>query len=137
MTLCDTGPLVALIDRSDRHHERCVEALATLPPEPLVTTWPCWVEALYLVGRVGGFSAQEKLWTYVEEGLVRLDAIEPDTWRRLYGLMRRYRDVPMDIADASLVEAAERSGSRTIFTLDSHFYAYRIRGEASFDVIPT
>jgi len=136
LTLCDTGPLVALILRGDPHHERCVRALEALPPKPLLTTWPCWVEAVYLVGRVGGFASQEKLWTYVADGLVRL--LEPETgeWRRIWALMRQYQDVPMDIADASLVAAAERLKKRKIFTLDSHFHAYRIHGEDSFEVVP-
>lgn len=62
MTLCDTGPLVALIDRDDARHARCVDVLGLLPPGPLLTTWPCFTEATYLLGRAGGFPAQEVLW---------------------------------------------------------------------------
>jgi uncharacterized protein len=51
-------------------------------------------------------------------------------------LMRQYRDTPMDLADASLVVAAERLNLHRIFTLDSHFYAYRINGTHSFEVVP-
>lgn len=136
MTLCDTGPLVAVIDRRDEHHERCVAALGSLPPEPLLTTWPCWVEALYLVGRVDGFSSQDKLWTYLAHGLVRLLVPDEDDERRMWALMRQYQDVPMDVADASLVAAAERLDVRQVFTLDSHFYVYRISGATAFDVVP-
>ena len=136
MILCDTGPLVALIDRGDPHHERCVAALESLPPEPLSTTWPCWVEALYLVGRVGGFSSQERLWTYIPDGLTQILEPAADEWKRMWDLMREYRDVPMDVADASLVSAAERLEARRIFTLDSHFYVYRIGGKDAFEVIP-
>ena len=137
MTLCDTGPLVALIDRGDANHQRCLEVLESLPPSPLQTTWPCWVEAIYLVGRVGGFGSQEKLWTYIADGLVRLIPPDPEEWRRIWALMDRYRDLPMDLADASLVAAAERLGLRRIFTLDSHFYAYRIHDSKSFEVVPS
>lgn len=64
--------------------------------------------------------------------------LEPatDEWRRIWHLMRQYQDVPMDIADASLVTAAERLEKHRIFTLDSHFYAYRINGAENFEVIP-
>lgn len=136
MTLCDTGPLVALVDRGDRHHEPCMAVLKTLPPTPLLSTWPCWVEAIYLVGRIGGFPAQETLWGYLEKSLVRL--LEPETgeWQRMRVLMHQYRDIPMDLADASLVSAAERLRLSKIFTLDSHFYAYRTHGTESFEVIP-
>lgn len=49
MILCDTGPLVALIDRDDLYHTQSVAALNTLPASPLLTTWPCLVEAMYLL----------------------------------------------------------------------------------------
>lgn len=62
MTPCDTGPLVALIDRDDPHHPRCVAALDRLPPDVLVTSWPCLTEAMYLLGRASGLPAQEALW---------------------------------------------------------------------------
>ena len=134
MTLCDTGPLIALIDQDDRHHTRCVEALN--PASPLLTTWPCLVEAMYLLWRAGGFPAQDELWGYIADGLVVLHRPMADEWQRLRVLMHQYRDIPMDIADASLVSAAEHHNLRRIFTLDSHFYAYRIDGQHWFDVVP-
>lgn len=51
-------------------------------------------------------------------------------------LMGQYRDAPMDLADASLVTAAEMLGITRIFTMDGHFHAYRIHGTKAFDVIP-
>ncbi len=54
MTLCDTGPLVALVDQDDSAHARCVAALGTLPASPLLISWPCLVEAMYLLWRAGG-----------------------------------------------------------------------------------
>jgi uncharacterized protein len=50
--LTDTGPLVALLDADDPYHAACVVALTGLPPEPLETTWPCFTEAMYLLGAV-------------------------------------------------------------------------------------
>jgi predicted nucleic acid-binding protein len=60
--LCDTGPLVALVDQDNSAHARCVAALNALPASPLLTTWPCLVEAMYLLWRAGGLPAQEELW---------------------------------------------------------------------------
>lgn len=136
MTLCDTGPLVALVDQDDSAHARCVTALSTLPVSPLLTTWPCLVEAMYLLWRAGGLPAQEELWGYLADGLVVLHAPEPGEWERMRELMRQYHDTPMDLADASLVVAAEQLNLRRIFTLDSHFYAYRINGTQPFEVVP-
>ena len=136
MTLCDTGPLVALIDHDDQHHDRCVESLGRLPPTPLVTTWPCLTEAMHLLRRAGGLPAQEELWGFLADGLVRLHVPEDSEWQRMRMLMREYADSPMDLGDASLVVAAERLGERRIFSLDSHFRFYLTHGTASFEVLP-
>ena len=61
MTLTDTGPLVAIVNRNDPHHEVCVVATKRLPAGPLVTSWPCFTEAMYLVFRAGGYPAQVAL----------------------------------------------------------------------------
>lgn len=136
MTLCDAGPLVALIDRDDVHHTRCVATLVRLPAGGLLTTWPCFTEAMYLLGRAAGLTAQDALWGYVADGLLRL--LPPETYEleRMRALMRQYHDTPMDLADASLVVAAERLGLRRIFTLDRHFRAYRIHGSEAFEIVP-
>ena len=70
MILCDTGPLVTLIDQDDQHHQESLQSLQILPPEPLLTTWPCLVEAMYLLWRAGGLEAQQELWGYIQDGLV-------------------------------------------------------------------
>jgi predicted nucleic acid-binding protein len=136
MILCDMGPLVALIGQDDSFHTRCVAALSTLPAEPLLTTWPCLVEAMYLLWRASGSPAQEELWGYLADELVVLHAPEAGEWERMRTLMRQYHDAPMDLADASLVVAAERLNLRRIFTLDSHFRAYRIDETHLFDIVP-
>jgi predicted nucleic acid-binding protein len=136
VTLCDTGPLVAIIDRRDIHHGACVTALPTIPQGGLVTTWPCLTEAMYLLRRAGGSVAQEILWNYVAEGLVGLYEPADGEWERIRSLMQQYKDAPMDFADASLVTAAERLGIERVFTIDRHFRAYRIRGRDPFELIP-
>lgn len=135
MILCDAGPLVALIDEGDENHARCVSALRQMPAGPLVTTWPCLTEAMYLLGRRGGFPPQDRLWNFVSEGPVVLDQPASEENERMRGLMRQYHDLPMDLADASLVAAAERLGVRRVFTVDRHFRAYRIDGKHAFEII--
>lgn len=136
MTLCDTGPLVALIDAGDPHHARCVSALAGLPATALVTTWPCFTEAMYLLGRAGGLRAQDELWGYLADGLVLIHVPVSGEWERMRFLMRQYGDAPMDLADASVVAAAESLEIRGVFTLDRHFRAYRLHDGRSFDIVP-
>ena len=58
MTLTDAGPIVALIDSRDSLHSICVEATKDLEPGPLVTTWPCFTEAMYLLFRKLGAEGQ-------------------------------------------------------------------------------
>jgi hypothetical protein len=67
MILFDAGPMIGLLDRHDDHHRKCVEASKFLVAEPLLTTGPCFTEAMYLLGAVGGYSFQIELWKFIEE----------------------------------------------------------------------
>lgn len=136
MTLTDTGPLVALADKNDPAHSRCVAAARTLPKAPLLTTWPCFTEAMHLLDRAGGHRAQDKLWQLRRTGIVVLHGLTDAEGDRMEGLMLQYKDTPMDLADASLVAAAETLNLTHIFTLDNHFRVYRIRETGVFDVVP-
>lgn len=133
--LCDTGPLVAILDRSDVYHTRCMFVLSTLH-EPLITTWACFTEAMYLVGKYLHIGAQDALWQYLEEGILCIHFSAEAEQRRMRVLMQKYRDTPMDLADASLVVAAETLNLRQIFTTDGDFYLYQIHGKTSFEVMP-
>lgn len=136
MTLCDAGPLFALIDPSQAGpHARCRAVLPGLG-SPSLTTWPCFTEARYLAHRRGGWPMQALLWKYVQEGALRLHRPDPGEVDRASRLMERYRDVPMDLADASLVAAAEVLGASLIFTLDRDFHVDRIGGTRAFEVVP-
>jgi uncharacterized protein len=136
VTLVDAGPLVALIDAGEADHERCRAALEELGL-PLVTTWPAFTEAIYLLGRAAGWEGQQALWRMVERGALRLEDLSEEQTLRCAELMERYRDHPMDLADATLVALAEVRGWRTIFTLDSDFRSYRLGRRAHFEVVPT
>lgn len=134
MILVDAGPLVALIHRDDAHHVESVD-LARELREPMATTWPAFTEAMYLLG----FSqtAQDALWALVERGALRLLDLLPADVRRMRALMRQYRDLPMDLADAALVAVAERTGDHRLFTFDRrHFSVYRMEGKRAFELLP-
>jgi hypothetical protein len=135
LTLADAGPLIALIDAGEPRHEDCVEALEHLAL-PLVTTWPAFAEAMYLLGR-GGIRAQSGLWRFVETARLVLADLSPEAVGRAARLMTQYADQSMDLADATLVALAEERGDRRIFTLDAHFQVYRLRGRQRFETVPS
>ena len=135
MILTDAGPLVALIDRGEADHARCVAALAEVTP-PLVTTWPAFAEAMYLLGDAAGWSGQEPLWRMIERGELQLAEVSAAMLARMPALMEKYRDLPMDLADAALVALAEERGLSRIFSLDRDFRVYRLPRGRSFAVIP-
>ena len=136
MILCDAGPLVALIDRADPNHAKCVAAAKRLPNAPLLTTWPCFTEAMYLSHRGCGYAAQARLWQYRNDRRLVLHEATPVEVDRMSELMARYRDVPMDLADASLIATAELLNADLIFTLDSDFYIYRLIDGSALSVFP-
>jgi predicted nucleic acid-binding protein len=135
MILCDTGVIVAALDKRDADHHACATALKKVR-EPLLTTWPCITEAMYLVGERSGTGGQEKLREFIERGVFQLTVPTLQDAMRACALMRQYADSPMDFADASLVVAAETQNIRQILTLDGHFHAYRINGSTRFEVLP-
>lgn len=125
MILVDTGPLVALFDPKDGFHGRCAKTLRAIR-EPVCTTVPVLTEAFHMLGpdsigsdRLREFVAKDGLSTWFFSRL---------TLTRAFELMERYADHPMDLADASLVVAAEALGTRKVFTIDrTDFETYRVR----------
>ena len=125
---------MALIHADDRHHVSCLEALKRIR-EPLSTVWPAITEAMYLLG----FSsrAQDSLWRLLEGDAVKILPLDAADLSRMRELMRKYRDLPMDLADAALVRVAEREKISRVFTLDRRdFELYRPRGIRRFTLLP-
>ena len=133
--LIDTGPLVALLDSSDGAHLQC-RTLLPLLPAPLTTTVACFVEAMYFLGRESGFRGQKLLWALREEELILLHLSTAEEYEYMSRLMKKYADIPMDLADASLISAAVTLRDSNIFTLDRHFYAYRFEDGSVPQIIP-
>jgi uncharacterized protein len=134
--ICDTGPLVALIDVSDPDHARCVATLASLPVAPLIVTWPCLTETMHFAYRMGGINAQNEIWGYIADGLLQLYLPAAEDAGRMHELMNQYADMPMDLADASLVVAAECLSDYQLFTLDEPLRAVRVHSRKFFEVLP-
>jgi len=135
--LVDAGPLVAVLDESDRDHQRCVSVLKRLS-DPLITTWPVVTEALYLLGQTQNpLDSQEALLAMLDRQLVLVVELRREDLPRLRALIRKYRDLPMDLADATLVRVAEREAVRQVFTLDKRdFQVYRLGRRETLTIIP-
>lgn len=134
MILCDAGVLLCLVDRTQPLHQPYRKALISLQ-KPLITTWSCFTEAMYLSYRQGGWSMQKQLWQMLANDLLIVYEIDPRDYEPLSALMEQYQDRPMDLADATLVLTAEKTGFYQILTLDQDFYFYRIDGKSSFEIV--
>lgn len=133
MILVDTGFWLALANRRDAHHAAAVARLAEID-EPLVTTWPVMTETCHLLLRRVGADSQVSFLASLAAGAFEVLALEPRHAPRLRDLMESYRDLPMDLADASLVVAAEELGEGRILSTDRRdFGAYRWKGREVFE----
>lgn len=131
MILLDTGPLVAAFDRSDQWHEWCLGVFRNVH-EPLATTVPVLTEAFHFL-RTTSVGAR-KLMELVSTDGFRVLFLDDECLQRAVDLMIRYKDTPMDFADASLVAVAESHHLRSILTLDlDHFSTYRFKRGYSHD----
>lgn len=125
MILVDTRPLIALFDPRDPHHARCRTTLKQIR-EPLQTTVPVLTEAFHILSP--GSQGSDRLRDFVARGGLSIWFLGQAALDRAFELMEQYRDHPMDLADASLVVAAEILKTRNIFTVDrADFAAYRVR----------
>ena len=130
--LVDAGALIALLDRSDRHHEAAAAPIATLS-DPLLTVMPAVTEAMHLLGRVP--RGQDALFDLIEDEAVSVADLGESDFSRMKTLMRKYRSLPMDFADAALVRVAERERLTRILTFDRHFRIYALPGRARFKIL--
>ncbi len=135
MILLDTGPIVAFFDSSDGYHKICVDLLKSVN-EPLVTTWPVLTESFYLLGF--SWKAQDNLWEFITRGGVEILSLDDMQQVRCRQLMEKYADLPMDLADGTLVVLAESKRVKKVFTLDHRdFQVYRPKHTKRFTLLPS
>jgi predicted nucleic acid-binding protein len=135
--LVDAGPLVAVLDETDGDHQRCVSVLKRLS-DPMITTWPVVTEAMYLLGQTQNpLDSQDALLAMLDRQLVLVVELRREDLPRLEALIRKYRGLPMDLADATLVRVAERETVRQVFTLDKRdFQVYRLGRRETLTILP-
>lgn len=133
--LIDAGPLLAILNRNDTHHDACAAIIEALDC-PFYTTMPVITEAMYLLHARLGWVAQEALWRMILRGDLLLEHPSPQDLVRMSALMDKFNDRPMDFADASLVALAERLDVDKVFTVDrADFSTYRIGGKRAFTIL--
>jgi uncharacterized protein len=102
MILCDAGVMFCLVDRTQPKHLSYKQLIRRLD-KPLITTWGCLTEAMYLTYRRGGWAIQSQLGQMLLDEILVAYEIQQDSYGRILELMARYQDRPMDLADATLV----------------------------------
>jgi predicted nucleic acid-binding protein len=130
--LADTGPIVAYLNGRDRHHAWAVERFRQLRP-PLLTCEAVLSEAVFLLRSAAG--GADGVMDMVRRGVLRVSFALQEESDAVAGLLRRYRSLPMDLADACLVRMSEQHADCVVLTVDSEFRDVYRRGGRQ--VIPT
>lgn len=133
MVIADTGFWLALANRRDRHHALARERLRKLG-EPLITTWPVMAETCHLLLSRLGAASQRSFVDSFSAGAFEVFDLGREHGPRISSLMEAYADLPMDLADASLVLLAEELGHGRILSTDGRdFRAYRWKRREPFE----
>jgi uncharacterized protein len=130
--LVDTGVIVALLDRSERYHARCVKSMEGLN-RPLVTCEAVIAESCYLLRRLPG--AAETVLENVERGVFQIPFQLSRVAAPARNILRKYRDLAADFADACLIHLADELNTEDILTLDRDFERYRWRRNRVFRLL--
>ncbi|HEY4002717.1 MAG TPA: PIN domain-containing protein [Candidatus Xenobia bacterium] len=131
--LIDTGPLVALLNRREARHRDCHDLFKSQSPR-WITSEAVLTESLHFLPTL-----EYKLMALelVHSGVVKMLPTGLEGLERISALMRRYADVPMDYADATLVDLADQMDVDEVFTLDRRgFHTYLVRGKKPFRLLP-
>jgi hypothetical protein len=134
IAIIDTGPWVALIDRSETRHAESVQWLKNFSGR-LYSTEAVLTEVLYLLNF--SISAQCAALDFVLESVVEIVPSSAESLNKTKNLMKKYADLPMDFADATIVCLAAETGMQNIVTFDrKDFAVYKLPKKKSFTIIP-
>ena len=130
--IVDTGPLVAFLDRAEKHHRWVAERIEELDT-PLLVCQPVLAEAMHLLARFS--RAHDALFGLLENGALMIALRIDEHISALRKLLQKYRDRPMSLADACIVRMAEIYERHVVLTLDSDFSVYRKHGRVPLALI--
>jgi uncharacterized protein len=131
--LLDTGAIVALLDRSEKFHERCAEAVRRLDA-PLITCEAVIAESCYLVRNLRG--ASEAILQNVGEGIFQIPFQLTREAAGVRLILKKYQDRAIDLADACLIHLADEFETGDVLTLDRDFEIYRWGRNKVFRMLP-
>jgi len=131
--LLDTGVIVALLDRSEKFHRRCADALRELDA-PLITCEAVMAESCCLVRNLPG--APEAIIANVAEGIFQIPFQLSREAVGVRSILRKYQDREIDLADACLIHLANEFETGDILTLDKDFQVYRWGRNKGFRLLP-
>ena len=131
--LVDTGFIVTRLDDSQRYHAECLAVLPGMADPFLITCEAVISESCHLLRRVNG--AKETILENVEKGIFKIPFSLSRRAAEVSTLIKKYADVPMDLADACLVDLATQVGSGRILTLDGDFKVYRWGRNRAFEIL--
>ena len=130
--LVDSGPLVALFSRRDKHHARVAAFLAGFAGV-MLTTWPVVTEVCHLISRENRI----KFLQWAAAGGIMVRDMGDDAVSAMLPFMQKYDDLPMDVADASLLLLGQQTGILDVLTIDvADFSVYRLPGGRKFTIFP-
>lgn len=121
--IADSGPLISLFNASEPRHGE-VKSFVGSFSGLLLTTWPVVTEVTHLLGY--SVDRQIAFLRWIERGALEMLEQPADIVDKFIALMDKYRDRPMDLADASLIMLSMQTGIRDIITFDSDFDFYRL-----------
>ncbi len=131
--IIDTGFLVALHTKTDKYYKKAVEVSEQIKHRPWITTWPVIVETCHFFVQSNNTQTIALLINTLENGLIELFQIEKKHFSDIKALLLKYKDLPMDLADASLVVLANELHSGDIVSTDQRdFKTYRWKNHHPF-----
>jgi predicted nucleic acid-binding protein len=134
IAIFDTGPWVALIDRSESRPPECVTWLQNFSGR-LYSTEAVLTEVLYILNF--SITAQRAALDFVLESVIEIVPSSTASLKKTKNLMKKYADLPMDFADATIVCLANETGMQNIVTFDQKdFSIYKLPKKKSFTIMP-
>jgi len=121
-TLIDAGPLIALFNNKDKYHKKILNFIKNYDGL-LTTSWPVLTEVCHMLDF--NVNAQIDFLKWINLGSLKVENIEQLEIERIIQLSEKYSDVPMDLADASLIVLSEKLKIKEIITIDNEYYIYR------------
>ncbi len=136
VAITDAGPLIALFDKSDKYHQKSKRRLEEYRQDirgRLIATWPVVTEVAYLLKEHVHLQAQLDFLKWISLGGLEIFDLQREHLSRIIELQKKYSNLPMDLADATLLIVAETLDINKVFSLDKDFFVYRILSKTHFE----